>query len=193
MTAIDPRQVRSINKLQEAYLSLLLSGHTQLTIRQLCQEANVARPTFYNNFNDILDLRKYLHDQILRDLKKSLKITNPKPIAAYKESELPENMVSLFKHIYENKKAYEVLLLYQPDALFIDDVKKILQKFIVEGIRYASSKEQEMQIKIPFAISYITGAYYESILWWLQNDYRYSPEEMANLLLKISLYGPFER
>lgn len=193
MTPIDPRQVRSIKKLQEAYLSLLLSGHHQLTIRQLCQEANVTRPTFYNNYTNILDLRKQLHEEILLDLNKSLTITNPKPIDAFKENELPENMVNLFKHISENKKAYEVLLLHRPDSLFINDVKNILRKYIVEGIRYASSKEQEMQIKIPFAVSFITGAYYESIIWWLQNNYRYSPKEMAKLLLKISLYGPFER
>ncbi|WP_162800367.1 TetR/AcrR family transcriptional regulator [Oceanobacillus zhaokaii] len=193
MTVIDPRQVRSIKKLQEAYLSLLLSGHHQLTIRQLCQEANVTRPTFYNNYSNILDLRKQLHEEILHDLNKSLTIINPKPIDAFTENELPENMVNLFKHISENKKAYEVLLLHRPDSLFINDVKNILRKYIVEGMKYASSKEQEMTVKIPFAVSFITGAYYESIIWWLQNNYRYSPKEMAKLLLKISLYGPFER
>lgn len=193
MNAMDPRKVSSLKKLQEAYLSLLLSSHHEITIRQLCEEANVTRPTFYNNYSSILDLRKELHAETLRDLKKSLTIINPKSIDAYTKDELPENMVDLFKHISENKRVYEVLLLHRPDSLFIKDVKDILQKYIVEGIQHASSNEHEMTITIPFAVSFITGAYYESILWWLENNYKHSPEEMANLLLQISLYGPFER
>lgn len=193
MNAMDPRKVSSLRKLQEAYLSLLLNSHHEITIRHLCEAANVTRPTFYNNYSSILDLRKEIHAETLRDLKKSLTIINPKPIDAYTKDELPENMVNLFKHISENKRVYEMLLLHRPDSLFIKDVKDILQKYIVEGIQHASSNEHEMTITIPFAVSFITGAYYESILWWLENNYKHSPEEMANLLLQISLYGPFER
>ena len=193
MNAMDPRKVSSLRKLQEAYLSLLLNSHHEITIRHLCEAANVTRPTFYNNYSSILDLRKEIHAETLRDLKKSLTIINPKPIDAYTKDELPENMVNLFKHISENKRVYEMLLLHRPDSLFIDDVKNILQKYIVEGIEHASSKDHDMTITIPFAVSFITGAYYESILWWVENNYTHSPEEMANLLLQISLYGPFER
>ncbi|MHA6250428.1 TetR/AcrR family transcriptional regulator [Oceanobacillus sp. CAU 1775] len=193
MTEVDPRQARSKKKLYEAYLNLLLAGHAQLNIRQLCQEANITRPTFYNNFSDILDLRKQLHDEILDDLNESLTIIDPKPIDAFKENELPENMVGLFKHIFENKKAYEVLLLHQPDSLFIRDVKKMLEHFIVEGMKYASSKEQVWETEIPFVVSFTTGAYYESIIWWIRNNYCYTPEQMAKLLLKISLHGPYDR
>lgn len=193
MNAMDPRKASSIKKLQEAYLSLLLHDDKKLTIRELCQEADVTRPTFYNNYSSILDLRKQLHTETLHDLNTTLTITNPKPIDAYAENELPENMVNLFKHISNNKRIYEVLLLHRPDSLFIKDVKDILRKYIVEGSKHASSNNNEMTITIPFAVQFVTGAYYESILWWLGNNNKYTPEEMANLLLKISLYGPLER
>jgi AcrR family transcriptional regulator len=192
MPQLDPRQARSIKKLQESYLALLRSGQTQITIQQLCKEAAISRPTFYNNYTDIKDLRIHLHDEILDDLNETLIIKDPKPIDAFKENELPENMLNLFRHILKNKQAYEVLLMFQPDPLFIQDVKHILRKFIVDGMKYASSKEQEWKTEIPFVVSYTTGAYYESILWWLENHYSHSPEEMTRMLLKISLHGPFE-
>lgn len=193
MRNIDPRQMRSIIKLQDAYFSLLVTSDENISIQQLCKEAQVTRPTFYNNYSDILDLRKQIHEGILGHLEKSLTITNKKPLDAFDENELPENMVNLFKHVLENKKAYEVLLLHRPDGLFIENVKGILRRFIVDGIKYASSEEQNLQIEIPFIISYATGAYYESVIWWMQNNYSLAPEEMAKLLLKISIYGPFER
>jgi AcrR family transcriptional regulator len=190
MSQLDPRQERSIKKFQESYLSLLESGHTHITIQQLCQDANVSRPTFYNNFTDILDLRKHLHEEILRDLNETLTITNPKPIDAFKENELPENMLNLFRHIAENKQAYEVLLMHRPDPLFIRKVKNILRDFIVDGMKYASSREKEWK-DIPFVVSFTTGAYYESIIWWLENNYSHSPEAMTRMLLRVSLHGPF--
>ncbi len=193
MNTIDPRKISSIRKLQEAYLSLLVTDNQNLNIRELCKTANVTRPTFYNNYSNILDLRKQLHEEILDDLNKTLTISNPKPIDAFEDDELPENMVALFNHISANKKAYEVLLLHRPDFLFIKDVKEILQKYIVEGIKHARDESHEMKVKIPFAISFITGAYYESIIWWLEHNYQHTPEEMAKLLLDISLYGPFEK
>lgn len=193
MNTIDPRKVSSIRKLQEAYFSLLAEGGENINILELCKKANVTRPTFYNNFSSILDLRKELHEVILNDLNETLTIKNPKPIDAFEDDELPENMVALFKHILTNKKAYEVLLLQRPDFLFIRDVKNILQTYIVEGIKHAGDETHEMKVKIPFAIAFITGAYYESIIWWIRHDYQHSPEEMAKLLLDISLYGPFEK
>ncbi|WP_159083121.1 MULTISPECIES: hypothetical protein [unclassified Lysinibacillus] len=36
---LDPRQVKSKEKLHDAYLSLLIEGHVQLSIQQVCTKA----------------------------------------------------------------------------------------------------------------------------------------------------------
>ena len=187
----DPRQILSIKKLQKAYLSLLLQENRNISIQQLCQEAQVTRPTFYNLYKDIMDLRVHFYNSILEELKRSLTITDPKRIEDIEPEELPENMVLLFEHILQNKLAYEVLFIHRPDALFMEKVKSIIRQYVGDGINASQGAEKDFRMEIPFVISYTTGAYLECILWWIKNDYKYKPEIMASKLLEISLYGPY--
>ncbi|WP_066073136.1 TetR/AcrR family transcriptional regulator [Neobacillus soli] len=188
----DPRQILSIKKLQKAYLSLLLQENENMSIQRLCQEAQVTRPTFYNLYKDLMDLRIHLYNSILEELRKSLTITNPKKLEDIEPEELPENMIFLFEHILQNHLAYEVLFIYKPDALFMEEVKLIICQYIEDGICASQSTEKDYRMEIPFIISYTTGAYLESIFWWIKNNYKYTPEIMAAKLLEISLYGPYK-
>lgn len=192
MKKLDPRQYRSIRKLHKAYLSLLAKGEKQLTIQQICDEALITRPTFYKQFQNIQELRTDLHREILNQLKESLTLENPKPLAEITKEEIPKNMIPLFNHIYDNHVAYETLLVYHPDALFINEMKEIIRKFVKDGIHASKAQDKLFQMDLSFIISYATGAYLESILWWIKNDYPYTAEEMASNLLQLSLYGPYQ-
>ncbi|WP_158630147.1 TetR-like C-terminal domain-containing protein [Cohnella sp. AR92] len=152
----------------------------------------MTRPTFYKMYKDIVDLRVDLHHGILKDLKESLTIHNPQRIANLLPEYLPHNMVALFEHILQNQLAYEVLLVYKPDDLFIQEVKGILRQYVEDGIRLPQTTEDELRIEAGFVIAYTTGAYLESIIWWILSNYRLSPEQMAAKLLEVSLHGPYK-
>lgn len=192
MKKLDPRQYRSKEKMHQAYLSLILKGENQLSIQKLCDEASITRPTFYKQFQNIQELRLDLHNEILNKLKESLTFHNPKPLAEITREEIPKNMIPLFNHVYENHIAYETLLVTHPDALFVNGVKEIIRNFVKEGIYYSKAEDQLIDVDKGFIISYVTGAYLESILWWIKNDYPYTAKEMATYLLTMSLYGPYQ-
>lgn len=191
MAKLDPRQHRSKESMYDAYLDLLADNEAIISVRQLCTKAGITRPTFYKQYSDLEALRLDIHNNLLSKLKKALTINNPIPMADYEASnDLPENMVLLFKHIYQHRYAYEILLVDHPDALFINDVKSIIRQFIIEGIRYSKAQDRLVQVDRDFLISYITGAYTETILWWIKNNYSMTAEKVAESLFKMALKGP---
>ena len=139
MMKIDPRQVKSKEKLHEAYLSLRIEGHDKLSIQLVCQKAEVTRPTFYKLYKDINELRKDLIDKLLIELKVALTIQNPKPLNDISKEEMPENLILLFEHIQKNHIAYETLLIYQPDALFINGIQDIVKEYVRDGIYFSQT------------------------------------------------------
>lgn len=194
MSKLDPRQHRSKESMYDAYLNLLADNESIISVQQLCTEAGITRPTFYKQYSDLEALRLDVHFDLLSKLKVALTINNPIPMADYEASnELPENMVLLFKHIYQHRYAYEILLVNQPDALFINGVKSIIREFIIEGIHYSKAQERLAEVDREFLISYTTGAYTETILWWIKNDYSMTPEKVAESLFKMALKGAYRR
>ena len=188
---IDPRQVRSKEKLHKAYLSLLIEGHGQLSIQQVCTKAAVTRPTFYKLYKDINELRKDLIGKLLLELKEALTIQNPRPLHEIPKDEMSANLILLFEHIQKNHIAYETLLIYQPDALFTNGIQDILKEFVTDGIYFAQTRPYLINVNEQLIIAYVAGAYLESVRWWITTNYETSPIHMANTLIELSINGPY--
>ncbi|RUS45142.1 TetR-like C-terminal domain-containing protein [Cohnella sp. AR92] len=191
MKRIDPRQLISKQKLHEAYLTMQLKGQEQFTIQELCDTAEVTRPTFYKLYKDTQVLRFDIHESVLAKLKAALTIKNPKPLSEMPKTEMPENLTLLFEHILAEHTAYEAFFVHQPDAIFINGVKEVMKQYVTDGIYYSQSQDRMLRVKIDLIIAYVTGAYIESIVYWIKERYETSPKEMASTLIEISLYGPY--
>lgn len=188
---LDPRQVKSKEKLHKAYLSLLIEGYDQLSIQQVCTKASVTRPTFYKLYKDINGLRKDLIEKLLLELKESLTIQNPRPIDEIPKDEMSESLILLFEHIQKNHIAYETLLIYQPDVLFINGIQDILKEYVKDGIYFAQTRPYLINGNEQLIIAYVAGAYLESVRWWITTNYETSPIHMAKTLIELSLNGPY--
>jgi AcrR family transcriptional regulator len=188
---IDPRQLKSKEKLHEAYLSLLIEGYDKLSIQLVCQKAEVTRPTFYKLYKDINELRRDLIDMLLMELKEALTIQNPKPLNVISKDEMPENLILLFQHIQKNNIAYETLLIYQPDALFINGIQDIIKEYVKDGIYFSQTRPYLINVDEQLIIAYVAGAYLESVRWWIKTNYETSAIDMAKTLIELSLNGPY--
>lgn len=188
---IDPRQIKSKEKLHEAYLSLQIEGYEQLSVHQVCQKAEVTRPTFYKLYKDIQELRRDLIEKLLIELKDALTIQNPKPLREMPVDERPETLILFFEHVQQNQIAYETLLIYQTDALFTNGIQEILRGFVKNGIYLSETRPYLLDVNEQLIISYVVGAYLESMRWWITTNYEVPPIEMAKTLIELSLNGPY--
>lgn len=188
---LDPRQVKSKEKLHEAYLSLLIEGHDQLTIQQVCQKAAVTRPTFYKLYKDIQELRKDIINQLLTELKEALTIQNTMPLSEIPKEDMPENLILFFEHVQKNHIAYETLLIYQTDALLTNGIQEILKGYVKDGIYISETRPYLLDVNEQLIIAYVAGAYLESMRWWITTNYAISPIDMAKTLIELSINGPY--
>ena len=188
---LDPRQVKSKEKLHEAYLSLLIEGHDQLTIQQVCQKAAVTRPTFYKLYKDIQELRKDIINQLLTELKEALTIQNTMPLSEIPKEDMPENLILFFEHVQKNHIAYETLLIYQTDALLTNGIQEILKGYVKDGIYISETRPYLLDVNEQLIIAYVAGAYLESMRGWITTNYAISPIDMAKTLIELSINGPY--
>ncbi|KGR79449.1 TetR/AcrR family transcriptional regulator [Ureibacillus sinduriensis] len=191
MKQADPRQIKSKEKLHDAYLKLLFKGQEQFTIQKLCEIANVTRPTFYKIYKDIQELRLDIHKAVLDDLKEALTIKKQILTTEFTQNFIPENLTLLFQHIQLKHIVYETFFIYQPDGTFIKEVKEIIKDFIEEGILLSQSQGKLLPVNLKLLIKYLTGAYVESIIFWIEENYETPIEEMAKSLIEMSLHGSY--
>ena len=64
----------------EAALSILKNGSLNMTVKDICAEAKVTRPTFYRYFKDVEDLTNSMSEAVLNELKESLIIKEKTPL-----------------------------------------------------------------------------------------------------------------
>lgn len=190
---LDPRQVKSKEKFHTAYLTLLIEGQSQFTIQQICAKAEVTRPTFYKLYKDIQELRIDIINKLLSELKEALTLENAKPLNVIPEEEMPLHLTLLFEHVQRNQIAYETLLIYHPDALFTNGIQDVLRAYVKDGLYLSQSRSYLRAIDEQLLIAYVSGAYMESIRWWISTNYKTDPVELAKTLIELSLYGPYEK
>ena len=188
---LDPRQVKSKKKIYEALLKILAKSKETVSVKEICEEAGITRPTFYKHYNDVNSLMNSMSEEVLQNLKDSLIIKEKILIEDVQINDLPINMIALFNHIQEHHIFYETFLILKHDAYFINKVKDILEEFISFGLHYSTPKEEKLIVPVTLLTSYVTGAYLESIIWWIRNNYPYSSEQMTSMLLRVSVKGPY--
>ncbi len=167
----NSRYKMSSKKIETAFLFLLTKyRYEEITINQICQQAQINRSTFYCHYSDINDL-------IVKIENKFAKVTAT--IFNYGERQTNDAVVEMFTFIKENKYFYKAFLNIPYATLAekntqIECLKNIGEKFNVEK-------------------GYSKGLFYRACFFgagikeicrlWLENECKESPEEMAKLLL----------
>lgn len=72
----NPQVIYSLNKLSKALYDLMQQhSFEEITVTQICQEAQITRRTFYRNCDNKLDLVDYMLQNQIRDLLSSVDFT----------------------------------------------------------------------------------------------------------------------
>lgn len=158
-------------KIETAFLSLLTKyKYDDISISQICKEANINRSTFYCHYDDINDL-------IIKIENKFAKGTAN--IFSYGERQTNAAMIEMFKFVQENKYFYKAFLNIPYITLAETTTKMDCLKHIGERFNIDASAS----IGLYYRASFFGAGIKEMCRLWLERDCQESPEEMAKLLL----------
>jgi len=168
---LDRRVVRTRKLLQDALFKLILKkGYDSIRIRDITDESNLGRATFYIHYKDKEDLLLATIERTRQDLQERIQ-------AESASSSLPGFRVQ-FHHAAENSLIYKAILnrvqgRQQIQSVMVDAVQSNLEKTIPDS-----------SVPLDAVANFLVGAVVQLLDWWLTNNMPYSVDEMETVFLK---------
>ncbi|WP_313132360.1 TetR/AcrR family transcriptional regulator [Anaerocolumna sp.] len=169
--------------LQDSLIELMKEKSiSKITIKELCEKADVNRTTFYAHYTDQYDLLRKIEDEVLLWLKEAIitllgKITD--------KSGTMQIMEEICHYFVENSKHLQVLMSEQGDI----DFQKEIFTLIYQQCGMSSLSPANISLGINedafiFAVNGSVGL----IQHWLKNGFKKSAKEMAETIYDLTRY-----
>lgn len=184
----DRRRERTRQLLRDALTALIIEkGYDAISIQDITDRANVARPTFYLHFRDKDELLFSSVRDIYEDLAQRHYQMEWSPEAILSAETVDD---SDFQHIAENAEFYKVMLSKRGSITFLLQVLDYLTEVTMKDIISLMVPEGS-QSRLPpgFIASFLAGAEIGVVRWWLANDMPHSPQEMALIMHHLCTRG----
>lgn len=167
----NSRYKANSEKIETAFLTLILNHkYEDITISQVCKQANVNRSTFYCHYDDINDLIIKIEGKFAKSMAS---------IFNYGERRTHEAFVEMFSFVRDNKYFYKAFLNI-PYATLAETNIKI---DVLNNIGKNNGINKSNKMGIFYRASFFGAGIKEMCRLWLEYDCVESPEEMAKLLL----------
>lgn len=170
--------------IRKSYAELLKeNSDKKITVKDLCEKADINRGTFYSHYKDVDDLQNQLVSQFTSLLEETF--------VEFLSTVDVENLTTkdfirgLLKSIYTNKDLCEILLYSGNSQSLIREIldmaKNLVNNFYAKLFKSKSIEE------INFWYNFVAGGALFVILDWINTGFKESIDELANELNVIIL------
>jgi AcrR family transcriptional regulator len=200
----DRRVQRTRKALRTALLELTKEKeYDSISIEDITERADVGRATFYLHYKDKEDL---LLEQFSEMANETVQLISEIPFSDWLSDQKKKRgktneptpllpLLIVFQHIYDHYEFYYLLMKSENSSRIVERIRKISTENIV---KFVETKIQTdpipilFEVPIEFFASFFSGAFVSSIDWWLEEDMRHSPEEVANMFRRLFFRGASE-
>ena len=181
--ASENRKVRYTKMvIRESLFELLESRPlNQITVKSLCELADINRGTFYSHYADIYDLVEQLEGELIENMTSAIQFES-----IGKQDQL-QMFTDLCSHIKTNIGDYKIILLNPESSRCMDKI--LAETYHHHASTLMSKNPQLSQNMIDYSFAFLSSGGNKVILKWIENDFEESPEEMAKLINAYSIFG----
>ena len=160
-------------QLEQALLTLMeAKGYAQITVTDICREADIPRRTFYHYFDCKEEVLHAVVDNMLHECMLKVMLVLDGGIDALKES-----LVRNFRFWQtEGRAQLDLLLENDLAAEMIDCAMRWIEREHIGLPRRPGVTDKQIEIAIMMGAS----GFFTLLIYWRRNGYRESPEEMAD-------------
>ncbi|MEP6563985.1 MAG: TetR/AcrR family transcriptional regulator [Mesorhizobium sp.] len=185
-TSIDRRVARTRAALHQTLMSLILKqGYEAITIRDICDAANVGRSTFYSHYTSKDDLmRSGIENlrQVLLDRQRDA-LATPGDL---RHRSLGFSL-TLFEHARDHIDLHRGLVGGGTVALGI--IRQILADVVRDEIAATGDKKSADAMPRELVVQYVVGAYMAVLTWWLDRGAKPPPTEVDRMFRCLATDG----
>ena len=184
---MDRRVARTREILQEALNTLTLKqGYEAVTIKQICDAANVGRSTFYAHFTSKDDLKR----SGLEHLRQHLLARQRQALAGNGTTHDQRLSFSLlmFEHARDHASLYRALVNDRGGSVALGFIRDILGELIrMETVAIGIADQDRASRE--FVVHYLVGAFMSVMTWWLDGGTRMSPDQVDAMFRRLTTQG----
>ena len=176
---MDRRQQKTRKAIFDA-LSILLETRRfeNITVQEIIDAANVGRSTFYAHFDTKDDLLKVMCTDIFHHIFNSELPQELEAEFSYGTQNLELKLGHILYHLKESKRNLKGILGGESGELFLYFLKQYLYELFSRYI-----EEFHPDVPKPFLLNYLASSFAETIKWWMIEDTKHSPEEVAHFFM----------
>ncbi len=178
---MDRRQHKTRKAIFDALGKILeIKRFENITVQEIIDTANIGRSTFYAHFETKDDLLKAMCTDIFLHI-----ITAKLPKEADHDfstgsPNLEMKLTHILYHLRESKKYLKGILGGESGELFMRFLKQYLRELFS---RYKDEFDQS--IPEDFLLHHLSGSFAEAVKWWMTEDTKHSPEEVASFYMTM--------
>ncbi|NBG88820.1 TetR-like C-terminal domain-containing protein [Isachenkonia alkalipeptolytica] len=172
--------------LKESFIKLLETKDiASITIKELCEDADINRSTFYAHYNDQYDLMGKIQNELIDHVEHYLA-----PYIHDETEEVSVEMVEgIFEYAMENARICRLLLSERGDLNFQKRVLNLVYgKYINELQQSLALNKEDAEYVYAYTITGCIGV----IQKWLNDDMKKSPKFMAEIVINMTPGVPGE-
>lgn len=164
-------------RMQEAVLELMKNTElSKITVRKICEKAQVNRSTFYAHFVDIYDLLDKMEDELSRQL-----LERYAGETAGREVFTAASFVPFLQHIKQHQYLYRITLPTRTSFPIARGYERMWEEVIRPCCERAGiTQEEEMQY---YFVAFQAG-FTMMLRRWVEDGCRMEEERMAELLYR---------
>lgn len=181
---MDRRQRKTREAIFKAFVDLLSKkDFNSITVGEIISEADIGRATFYAHFETKEFLLKELCQELFCHVFDSVSDShNHRHIF---ECEAPDSVfLHLFQHLAKNDNNILDLLACRNNELFLRYFKTNLQQLVESQLSQFENKNSKT-LPVSFRVNHISSVFVETVLWWVNNGMKESPETITKYFLSV--------
>ena len=166
--------------LKDSLIELMRSKSiSQITIKELCEKADINRTTFYAHYTDQNMLLKSIEDETLDWVKEVIAGFSGKT----KKKDVMQNIEQIFEYIIDNKNHIQVLMSEQGDIAFQRNLLSVIYEQC--GI-WLTNDINEDYMKTELYFVFIVNGSIGVIQHWLKTGFAETANEMSEIIYNMT-------
>jgi AcrR family transcriptional regulator len=186
--AIDRRIARTRAMLQHALISLILEkGYEAITIKDICDAADVGRSTFYAHYTSKDDLKRNGLENLRRLLvdRQREALATPGDI---RDRSLGFSL-TMFEHARDHLHLYRALVGGRGGTVALGSIRQILSDLVRDELAATADKNSADVIPRELVVQYVVGAYMAVLTWWLDRGAELPPQRIDAMFRRLATEG----
>ena len=173
--------------LQDALLALIQKKRYEtITIKDICDAANVGRSTFYAHYTSKDDLKR----SGLENLRSLLVNQQRDALATPGDRDCSLSFsLTMFEHARDHLDLYRALVGGRGGTVSLGSIRQVISDLMRNELAATADKNSADVIPRELVIHYVVGAYMAVLTWWLDGGAKLPPQRIDAMFRRLATEG----